>query len=93
MSSHEERAITSVPSTARPTTTGGDFVASPPTASSSHNGSIARRTSARTTTSRNHPDRLIERAIDHVHDLASGYVDQKQVRSIANPLKSRVGRR
>jgi hypothetical protein len=36
---------------------------------------------------------LVESAVDCIHNLASGYIDQEQVGSIAHPLKARLRRR
>src|SRR5215831_18016960 len=36
---------------------------------------------------------LVESAVEYVHNFASAYVDQKQVGSIAHPLKARLRRR
>jgi len=33
---------------------------------------------------------LVEGAVDRVHNLSGGHVDQKQVGSIAHPLKARL---
>ena len=36
---------------------------------------------------------LVESAVDYIHNFASDYVNQKQVGSIAHPLKARLRRR